>query len=238
MRGKLIGCEVLLRELSHAVTRSPHVIDVEFFPKALHDLGGTSMRERLQEAIDAVDPVVYEAILLGYALCGNGAAGLQARQLPLVIPRAHDCIALLMGSTDAYSKYFESHPGVYYRSVGWLERGANLQPFSSGSAQSLQALIDKYGEDNGRYLYEQMSTYQSRYTGLTYIRTGLERDDRWERQAEAEAARRGWQFETFDGNLGIFERLLAGDWNDREFLVVQPGQRIEARHDGSVVAAV
>ena len=238
MRRKLIGCEVLLRELSHGVTRSPHVVDVEFLPKALHDLGGKGMRERLQECIDAVDPAVYDAVLLGYALCGNGAAGLHAREIPLVIPRAHDCIALLMGSAEDYAEYFDSHPGVYYRSIGWLERGANLQPFSSGFGQSLQELIDKYGEDNGRYLYEQMSTYHSHYTGLTYIRTGLERDDRWERQARDEASRRGWDFQIFNGNLGIFERLLSGEWDDREFLVVPPGCKVEPRHDGAVMAAV
>lgn len=237
MRLKLIGCEVLLRELSHAIAVSPHLVDVNFQPKALHDMGRT-MRERLQDAIDEAATGSYDAVLLGYALCGNGAAGLQARTAPLVIPRAHDCIALLMGSTEAYSKYFDSHPGVYYRSIGWLERGANLQPFTSGFGESLQDLVDKYGEDNGRYLYEQMSSYQSHYTGLTYIRTGLERDDRWERQAQQEAASRGWTFESYGGNLGLFERLLAGDWDEREFLVVQPGQRIEPRHDGTVMAAV
>jgi hypothetical protein len=224
--------------LAYALSRSPFVTDTEFLPKALHDLGGTRMRERLQSVIDAVDPQIYDAVLLGYALCGNGAAGLHARSIPIVIPRAHDCIAMLMGSADAYQKYFDEHSGVYYRSMGWLERGQNLQPFSSAHGQSLDELIAKYGEDNGRYLYEQLSTYQQHYTGLTYIRTGLEPDARWEQQAREEAAHRGWQFALFDGNLGIFERLLSGDWNDREFLVVPPGKHVEARHDGTIMVAV
>jgi len=55
VRLKLISCEVLYRELCAAVARSPHQVDIEFLPKGLHDLGGESMRARLQEAADGVD---------------------------------------------------------------------------------------------------------------------------------------------------------------------------------------
>lgn len=229
---------MLLRELCHALARSPYVIDTEFLPKALHDEGGRKMRQKLQECVDAVDPAVYDAVLMGYALCGNGAAGLEARSIPVVIPRAHDCIAMLMGSVGKYNEYFESHPGVYYRSMGWLERGEDLRPFTPGAASTLQALIDKYGEDNGQYLFEQLTAYQTNYTQLTYIRTGLEPDGTFESRAQAEAQRRNWSYERFEGGLGIFERLLSGDWNEEEFLVVPPGKRIETRWDGSVFTAV
>jgi hypothetical protein len=238
VRRKLIGCEVLCRELCHALARSPFAVDVEFLPKALHDEGGKAMRTRLQECIDAVDPAVYDTVLLGYALCGNGTAGLHARSLPLVIPRAHDCIALLMGSVAKYDEYFHNHPGAYYRSPGWLERGEDLQPFMPGAAHTLEELVGKYGEDNGRYLFNELMSFQTHYTQLTYIRTGLEADDRFENRARAEAKRRRWTYERVDGNLGIFERLLSGDWNPAEFLIVHPGQHVVTRWDGSIFAAV
>ena len=126
MRLKLISCEVLYREMCAAAAHSPHQVDVEFLPKGLHDQSGPAMRARLQEAADRVDATRYEAVLLGYALCGNGVAGLVSRTLPVVIPRAHDCIALLMGGRDRYRSYFENHPGVFFRSTGWLERGQDL----------------------------------------------------------------------------------------------------------------
>ena len=227
MRLKLISCEVLYREMCAAAARSPHQVDLEFLPKGLHDLGGPAMRARLQEAADRVDATQYEAVLLGYALCGNGVAGLVSRTLPLVIPRAHDCIALLMGGRDRYRIYFENHPGVFFRSTGWLERGQDLDQAA--------LLIARYGEDNGRYLIEQFNGYQRNYRKLAYIATGLEPDGSFERQAREEAARRGWQFEIIRGDLRLFERLVAGDWDENDFLVVPPGWRVKPTYDGGII---
>jgi hypothetical protein len=227
VRLKLISCEVLYREMCAAAARSPHQVDLEFLPKGLHDLGGPAMRARLQEAADRVDATQYEAVLLGYALCGNGVAGLVSRTLPLVIPRAHDCIALLMGGRDRYRIYFENHPGVFFRSTGWLERGQDLDQAA--------LLIARYGEDNGRYLIEQFNGYQRNYRKLAYIATGLEPDGSFERQAREEAARRGWQFEIIRGDLRLFERLVAGDWDENDFLVVPPGWRVKPTYDGGII---
>jgi hypothetical protein len=218
---------VLYREMCAAVARSPHQVDLEFLPKGLHDLGGPAMRARLQEAADRVDATRYEAVLLGYALCGNGVAGLVSRNLPLVIPRAHDCIALLMGGRDRYRIYFENHPGVFFRSTGWLERGQDLDQAA--------LLIARYGEDNGRYLIEQFNGYQRNYRKLAYIATGLEPDGSFERQAREEAARRGWQFEIIRGDLRLFERLVAGDWDENDFLVVPPGWRVKPTYDHGII---
>jgi len=243
VRLKLIACEVLHREMCAAAARSPHQVDLEFLPKGLHDLGSAAMQARLQEIADAVDPASYEAILFGYALCGNGLAGLVSRAIPLVIPRAHDCIALLMGSRERYLQYFEGNPGVYFRSTGWLERGGNLEQATlhmvrdkTGAGFALGDLIARYGEDNGRYLFEQLTGYQRHYRQLTYIATGLEPDARFEEQARAEAAHRGWKFESIRGDLGLFEKLVAGDWDDADFLVVPPGWRVKPVYDGSIIA--
>jgi hypothetical protein len=242
MRILLLGCEVLIRELCDAITRSPHVVDARFLSKGLHDLGARTMRQGLQAAIDEVEArsQSYDVMALGYGLCGNGLSGVAARSIPLVVPRAHDCITLLMGSSARFESYFRAHPGVYYRSTGWVERGADLEPLArtqTGIGYTLDALMERYGEDNGRFLYDELTRYRQNYEQLTFIETGIEPDDHFENEARAEAAEKGWRFEKVRGDLGLFRRLLLGDWNDAEFLVVPPGHRIVACPDRGIIAA-
>lgn len=231
MRFKLIACELLCREFCEAVAQSPHAVDVEFLSKGLHDRGAKAMRAELQERIDATDDPSYSAILLGYALCGNGLHGVIARSLRLVAPRAHDCIGLLMGSAKRYQEYADATIGVYYRSTGWLERGNDLEQL----APQREALICKYGEDNGEYLFQELYRYRTTYRQLTFIETGLEPNGEFEERARREAADRKWRFEKLRGDLGLFHRLVAGDWDDAEFLIVEPGWRIVARYDEGII---
>ena len=142
---------------------------------------------------------------------------------------------------SAIRQYFQEHSGSYYRSTGWLERGVDLlqlAPYRSGTSTNLADLIAKYGEDNGRYLYDQLTRFQSNYRTLTFIETGLECDGRFEEQARQEAAGKGWQFEKLAGDLRLLHRLVNGDWSSDDFLVVRPGQRIEAQFDENIVRAV
>jgi hypothetical protein len=238
MRGKLIACEILCREFADALARSPHVISVEFLGKGLHDRAGAAMRDELQRRIDAVPADEYDVILLGYALCGNGLHGLRARSLPVVVPRAHDCITLLLGSRARYEEEFARNPGTYFRSTGWMERGQGLEPLVSirtGAGASLEELIARYGEDNGRYLFRELNSYQQSYSRLAYIHTGLEPDPEFARQAREEAAARHWEFAEIRGSLRLFRQLLAGDWPEEDFLVAPPGARIAARYDERIL---
>jgi hypothetical protein len=246
MRLKLIACQVLAREMNAVAARSPHAIDVEVVPMGLHDLGA-SMRPHLQQRIDAADTDGYDAILLGYALCGRGTEGLRARKTQLVMPRAHDCIGLLMGSRDRFQTYFETHPGVYFRSPGWIENQTadrNLQPAYSEANKTawarhtLEQLVMQYGEDNGSYLFEQFSAYRRRYCGLTYISTGVESDDSCRSQARAEAEREGWTFEEIEGSLTLLERLVNGEWDGADFLVVLPGATVRGAWGETIVEAL
>jgi hypothetical protein len=238
MRCKLIACEILCREFADAIAQSPHRIDVEFLGKGLHDRAGASMRDELQFHIDAVPGGEYDAILLGYALCGNGLHGLAARTTPVVVPRAHDCITLLLGSRKRYEEEFTNNPGTYFRSTGWLERGQGLEPLVSlqtGAGTTLNGLIAQYGEDNGRYLYQELNRYQHSYSRLAYIHTGLAPDVEFAAKAREEAVARGWEFAEITGSLRIFHQLLAGDWPDADFIVVPPCARLVASYDEQIL---
>jgi hypothetical protein len=243
MRLKLVACEIMYRELCTAVARSVNVVDVEFLPKGLHDIGQAGMSSRLAEVLKEIDESKYEAILLGYGLCSNGLVGLKAQSVPLVVPRAHDCITLFLGSKERYLDYFQKHPGVYFKTSGWIERGVGLlqagqettQP-QSALAQSYDDLVARYGEDNAKFLYEELCNMRH-YAGLTYIEMGIERDDRFQRQSEAEAALRGWKFEKLQGDMQLLQELLDGPWDEDRYLVVPPGRQIAPSFDDRVIKA-
>jgi len=224
--------------VSDAIVHSPHVIDAKFMPAGLHDSGAKGMRPRLQQEIDGADGSSYDAIVLGYGLCGMGIAGLKAPRIPLVVPRAHDCITLLMGNRAKYDEYFKQNTGVYFRSVAWLERGAQIgeQLSCYGLSQDRDALVAKYGEEAGQYLYEEATRYRHSYRKVTYIRTASEFDDCFAEQAKAEAREKKWTYEEFAGSVTLFRRLLAGEW-DADFLIVPPGQVIVATQTEEIMRA-
>lgn len=244
MRIRLIACEILSRECCAAAARSANIVDLQFLPKGLHDIGREAMQPRLAEAVAAAEQSPYDAIALGYGLCSHGIVGLIARAVPLVVARAHDCITLLLGSKERYQQYFESHPGVYYKSSGWIERGqglAQLGPNSwadrLGAHLSFAELVARYGEDNARYLAQQLGNLTRNYTGLAFIEMGIEPDGRFEAQVKREAAERGWQFEKLRGDMALIQGLVDGPWDEERFLVVRPGERIVPSFDERIVRA-
>ena len=246
MRLKCIACEIVYRELCAAVALSPHVVDLEFLPKGLHDIGSVGMLRDLQAAVDRVDASRYDAVLLGYALCNNGVVGLRARERPLVLPRAHDCITLFMGSRRRYNDYFHANPGVYFLTSGWIERGHDasgqfLDPsigHQLGLDKTYDELVERYGEDNAQYLRETLGDGLNNYRQFTYIDMGLDPNGRHEAEGRQLAEQRGWTFEKLTGDNHLLRRLVNGDWAADDFLVVPPGGRIEARYDESIVAAI
>ena len=246
MRLKLISCEIFFRELCACVARSPHIIDFDFLPKGLHDIECDQMRSRLQAVIDKVEEREYDAMLLGYGLCNNGIVGLRTQSIPLVVPRGHDCITLFMGSAGRYMEYFNSNPGVYFETTGWLERGkaegGELGQLALGKRlgliQSYDEMVAKYGEDNAKYLWEEFGKNLARHYGqTTFIEMGIEPDGSFEQRAKDQAAQHGWKFEKIKGDISLIQRLVNGQWDSREFLVVPPRHKIVPSYDESVIKA-
>ncbi len=242
MRLKLVSCEIFYREFCAVVARSPHTVDVEFLPKGLHDIGSEKMLARLQEAVDRVDASKYEALLLGYGLCNNGLVGLTAPGIPMVLPRAHDCITLFLGSRQRYLDYFNSHPGTYFHTTGWIERGGGGDTDQlalgrqAGTTQTYADLVEKYGEDNAKYLWETIGDLTRHYGQATFVEMGIEPDGIFERLSREKAAARGWKFEKVQGDLSLIQRLVNGAWDENDFLVVPPGKQIAASYDPGVVS--
>ena len=246
MKLVVIACEILYREVSYCVARSRNAVDARFLKKGLHDVGRQQMSEGLREEIASIPKSEYEAVLLAYGLCSNGIVGLKAEEIPLVVPRAHDCITLLLGSKETYKNYFDKNPGTYFRSPGWIERneaeiGPDGKPKSVmtqlGLNRTFEELVSKYGEDNAKYIAETLGDWggTNSYNTLAYIDTGVSDLAHHEGQAREEAREKGWQYKPLQGDIGLLSRLVDGEWDADEFLVVRPGQKIGPSYGDDII---
>lgn len=238
---KLVACEIMVREVCHVVATAPHICDVAFYDQGYHDRVDEG-RAALQAAIDATQGGRYDAVLLGYGLCNNLIAGLQARDVPLVVPRGHDCITLFLGSKERYDEQFAATPGTYYYTSGWLEcavrRGRPTMDQTSGTqAATYEQYVRQYGEDNARYLMEALGAWTEHYERGALITFPFDRLAELEQRVRGICAERGWRYEPLAGDIDLLARWVAGEWDERDFLVVPPGGVLRAAWDGRVITA-
>ena len=232
----LISCEIFFREICFCLSQCRHIIDVVFMPKGLHDIGEKMMSEKLQAEIDKIDPGKYEAVLLGYGLCNNGIRGLHA-PLPLIVPRAHDCITLLLGSKEKYYNFFDNNPGTYFKSTGWIERDSDQRENSLsitsqlGMNKTFQEYVELYGEEQAKYLMETIGDWFKNYKKIAYIDTQIGNFDEYKLMSKKIAEDQGWEYEELSGNTSLLMALLNGNWNEKDFLTIPVGKNIQTVFD-------
>lgn len=237
-----LTCEALARSVYTVAATAPHIISVQLFKQGLHNTP-KALRVALQDQIDAVPPGDYDAILLLYGMCGTSTIGLTARQIPLVIPRAHDCITLYLGSRERYDAEFNAHPGTYWYSLDYMERNRDANAVALGAANLGEMddvyadYVEKYGQDNADYLMEVMGEWGKHYDRAVYIDMETGDGERFEQMAQQQAARRGWLFERKQGNRRLMEMVLNGTWPDDEVLVVPPGCTIRQQAGAGLITA-
>ncbi len=237
-----LTCEALARSIYATAATSPYTISVRLFKQGLHNRP-KNLRSVLQAEIDAIEPGECDAILLVYGMCGTSTVGLTTHHTPLVIPRAHDCITLYLGSDQRYQEEFNCHPGTYWYSVDYMERtdsGASVALGAAGiedEERQYEEFVRKFGQETADLLIEEMRKWASHYTRAAFIDTGLGDSQRYEQMAQAKAEKEGWIYERKQGNRRLLELLINGNWDQEEFLVVPPGHTIKQAYDGGIMRA-
>jgi hypothetical protein len=244
LRFKVIACDVLVRELSLIASQTPHYLDIRYLPQGLHNTPDL-LREEVMTAIRETEEggfpydhmatgEGYDAILLLYGLCSNGLAGVRSLGTPLVIPRAHDCITLMLGSKETYRKLFEQHPGTYWFSPGWIERG--WQPSEEKYRFLMTSYAAHYGEENAEYLMDMEQNWIKEYKQALYIAWPEFDGLAWGREETRRAAEfLHWAYREVPGDKGLLSRILGGVFRDDEVLVVHKDERILPSYDANVL---
>jgi hypothetical protein len=244
---KVIACEIAVRELCYAAAGCRNLIDLEFLTQGYHDIPATG-RAEIQKRIDAVPAGKYDAILLGYGLCSSILTGLTTAHTRLVIPRAHDCITFFLGSKERYQQCFGSRPGTYYYTSGWLEcakrrgdkgpiwGGASLPAgANAGIKAAYEEWVRKYGEDQAKYLMEEMNRWTDSYSHGILIDFDFVKHLKLSEEVRQICTQRGWDYDEIPGDMSLLNKLLDGEWSEADFLVVPPGQRVVATNDDKVI---
>ena len=118
MRIHIIACRVFTRELCFYAARSPHIVDITWLPQGLHDTP-VQLQKMISDSLDQLYIQMEkkmvkhkpDVIVLGYGLCSNGIVGITSRDIPIVVPRTDDCIALFLGSRSGISSCSKTAAG-------------------------------------------------------------------------------------------------------------------------------
>jgi hypothetical protein len=243
MNIKVIACEIARKELEILLGRNrKNKITVCYMPRELHQYGKDRMASEIQKAIDETDPHEFNAIALVYGLCNNGIVNLHGT-LPIVIPRAHDCITLFMGSKERYSDYNQKNPGTYFVAgcFGMELDGQGAKgglDYTKAAQQMRQEYAEKFGEENADYLMEMLGDPLKNYCRITFINSGLGDLYAMKENAKDAAASRNWMFDEYPGNLSLIEKLLDSEWNEDEYLVLKPGEKVTSSYNNGIIAAI
>ena len=208
---KVIACATVIEEMLPIM---PAGVQYETLDFGLH-LIPQSLKKTLQEAIDA-SCGDYETLILGYGLCSLAVIGLNARNCTLVVPRVDDCIAIFLGSKDAYDIQARKAPGTYYLTKGWIE--VSDTPF-----EEYERMLEQYGQERADRI---MSIMLKNYTRLAYIDTGQKDQERYREYASRTAEKFNLAYEEIIGSDALIRKLIYGPW-DEEILVAKPGHVLE-----------
>jgi hypothetical protein len=156
-----------------------------------------------------------EVIILGYGLCSQAVVGLHSQTCSLIIPRIDDCMALFLGSQEAYRQQNRQAPGTYYLTRSWIESGEN--PFDEYTRLELA-----YGPEKASVIMNQIFR---NYTRICLINTGQYSLDDSRDYAGHHAQKLNLHFEEIAGTGSFLNAMLFGPWDNR-FVVLPPDRTI------------
>lgn len=208
---KIIACATVIEEMLPLL---PANTPYEVLDFGLHRVP-EKLKSALQKAVDSAGEEA-ETVVLGYGLCAMAVVGLRASNCTLVVPRVDDCIAIFLGSRDAYQAQARQAPGTYYLTKGWIEVNDTL-------LDEYERLLERYDEARAKRMMHLMLKH---YERLVYIDTGLQEQEKYQAYAQRVAAEFDLKFEEIKGSNALVRQMIFGPWDEEQFVVKAPGETI------------
>ncbi|MCL6477291.1 MAG: DUF1638 domain-containing protein [Peptococcaceae bacterium] len=207
----IITCQTIKREVRLAISETGVDYPVLLIDSGLHNYPDL-LRQAIQEQINKIDHV--HTIIMALGFCGNGLIGIKSPEARLIIPRADDCITLLLGSYDLRKK-IAKEAGTYFLTKGWLDFERNL-------IAEYQCCLERYGEDRALRVMKKMLGH---YQRLMVIDTKAYELSDVLNTTRSFAEKMGMKHEECTGSMRFLNKLLLGPW-DEEFIILEPGREL------------
>ncbi len=195
--------------------------NIHFMDYGLHRTP-SKLARTLQASIDSIEQP--SLVILGYGLCGNGLNGIKAGKHTLLLPRADDCIAIFLGSYAAYRREFDSVPGTYYLTKGWLESGSN--PLSE-----YQEYEKRLGPEKAMWVMDQQYQHYKRLVFVAHSEEDLALYRPQAQEVGRFCQRWGMRYEEINGSdlfvRKMVEMMHAPETADEDFVLIPSGGELK-----------
>ena len=199
-------------ELEMAMEQTGCGYPVTWLDAGLHNRPDRLRRE-LQAALDQAGGC--RRVLMTYGFCGNSIAGIRAGDFEVILPRADDCITLLLGSQKRRLE-LSGHCGTYFLTRAWLHGDRNLRV-------EYEHAVKKYGPEQGRELFNMMF---GNYRQLALLDDGCYPIAPAQAEAKEVAQLLGLPCRTVPASNQRLRDLLTGPWPEKWFLHLRPGEEL------------
>ena len=214
MTTEIISCRTLETELTKAMRDTGTDYPVHWLESGLHD-DPKKLTSAYRELFDSIRA---DRVLMAMGYCGNALAGLPVGRFELIIPRADDCITLLLGS-HARREAIGREKAAYYLTEGWMRGERNLWV-------EYQAMVEDYGEELAQELAGDM---YAPYRTLALLDSGAEDVAPLVEKTKIIADTLHFRQEVIPATLEFLKQLLTGPWPENRFLRIPPGGAVEER---------
>lgn len=215
MNTVIVACRTIEDELNMVVRETGCKYPILWIESGLHS-DPDSLRKRLQEELNRISNA--DQVLMAFGFCGNSLISLTPPSYRMIIPRADDCITLLLGSCEK-RREISDETGTYFLTKGWLKYEKNIWA-------EYQETVKRFGKVEADDIYE---TIFQNYTRLGIIETGAFELDEISDMTQNIAKDLKFKHQIIPGTLKFIKKLVTGPWNE-EFIIINPGETISINH--------
>lgn len=210
-RVAVLACAVFREELE---LLAPPTARISYLEQSLHRTPHI-MAEAIQRELDRLEPGSVDKVVLAYGLCSNGIVGVKATRGKLLIPKAHDCIALFLGSFQRYREEHQKAPGTYYLTPGWIREKKDPLGVMAEYTERISP------EDAEWCMREELK----HYTRVVLVDTGLVPIEPSRPRAQKNADFFGLSYEELQGSQVLMESFFNGE-PEHHFFVIEHGETV------------